>query len=1117
MPCTSIAVSLLLGIVPGPGNTVDPGPRAAAAVAQDAVEGLTVGELPGELTEDDPIGLHPFSFDAAGELHVWTESAGVPIQLRLLDETGRVLASTTDGGGRGRPYLGGPMATGREFTVEVSCPGRTLPCPYTLHSRTWRESEASLAAARELQESTDGVRGLATGGDLEGARKLARTVVERVLESEALPPPALRNALWGLGGLVYQLGDNELPILVGRRLLETHLRCLPEGHPSIVSIRFNLGISLTASTRSAEAGQQFESVVATLEAEGDLSDPTLHSAQLYALQSKRSTGATREAIAGLAALEERLLVHAPGRLEFMASVRTERAVAHAEEGELEMALRLLESTMATLDVQEFSNPNIEIGLREALGLVRSQQGDLGGARPQLAYVVDHLGAQLAPDHPRLIDAINNLAALELLLGHVESAHRTLEPIVEVVRANPALPERVRWTVLLNWCSTLVFLGRAEEALELHQSVEAELTAEGSTGRLIGSTRLNGARILAECQRFEEALELTRELYRDPLDLPLNQRRMEITRESLRFQLEIVAGSRSEAFESLLAITEWVEQHLVEAVLSGSTTLAASAAYSVAESRALAIGGALTLSDHPGSPALLQRLLALENFARSAAARARSLARRAERKFSTSELEELRRNWDLANSELAELLSKTEAGTSADGELLEIADRRARAEESLRNALVIEDEAIDPGALDLFGALDSDDAALVFAVSAEPREFGSDITSIHNLTCFVVTPGPTVRLVDLGSLPDLRTSIDAWRATLVGAGDAARGVPPRTPGRESAAAQELRLGLEVTRRLIEPLGLDLESTDRLLLIPLGDLHRIPFGALPIPGESKAAAPLRLGDLVRPQWVESIDTDLGELATENAGTKRTIPLLAFGGIDYGDTEDSIRAEPFAPLPGTERELAALGELFEIDEDSPHLLRGLDATRGAFLEEAPRARHLHVATHGWYDPLDRQHAETRASRPPFLGEQIQLIAPYLTTGLAFAEANTLVDATGPDSGVVLAEDLAHLDLSQCELAVLSACETSLGPVVRGNGLRSLQSALHGAGVGQAVTSIWPVSDQSTALLMESFYRATIEESLTPIDALAQAKREVRGRHPHPHHWAGWVLSGFATPKAP
>ena len=210
---------------------------------------------------------------------------------------------------------------------------------------------------------------------------------------------------------------------------------------------------------------------------------------------------------------------------------------------------------------------------------------------------------------------------------------------------------------------------------------------------------------------------------------------------------------------------------------------------------------------------------------------------------------------------------------------------------------------------------------------------------------------------------------------------------------------------------------------------------------------------------------------------------------------------------------RRIAALYEDAVAREPAVELLTGAGATRPALLSGAPHARFLHLATHGYYDPGsvpslrdDRPvDASSGLGRHASRGEQVRGLAPWLLAGLALAGADR--PARG---GRVTAEELAALDLSGCELAVLSACEGALGERRDGLGLASLQSALLAAGARTVVAAPWRVSDERTAELMAAFYEALWVEGLPPGRALWRAKSAVRARHPSPASWAGWVLAG-------
>ncbi len=91
-----------------------------------------------------------------------------------------------------------------------------------------------------------------------------------------------------------------------------------------------------------------------------------------------------------------------------------------------------------------------------------------------------------------------------------------------------------------------------------------------------------------------------------------------------------------------------------------------------------------------------------------------------------------------------------------------------------------------------------------------------------------------------------------------------------------------------------------------------------------------------------------------------------------------------------------------------------------------------------------------------------------------------------------------------------MLSACETNVGLRRAGQGIQSLQGALHAAGVRTAITALWKVDDAETRRLMELFYAKLWGDGLGKADALWQAKMAIRKQGHPPSAWAGWVLTG-------
>jgi CHAT domain-containing protein len=298
-----------------------------------------------------------------------------------------------------------------------------------------------------------------------------------------------------------------------------------------------------------------------------------------------------------------------------------------------------------------------------------------------------------------------------------------------------------------------------------------------------------------------------------------------------------------------------------------------------------------------------------------------------------------------------------------------------------------------------------------------------------------------------------------------------------------------------------------------------LFLVPLDALPLGGGT-------LGDA----YSLHLEVSCARLLDPATAAPAPPTLLALGGASY-DAEGSDAALPaansaplergaraggFPPLPETEREVESVGQLFRRAFGAePRLLRGTDATKSALHEHAPSARFLHVATHGWFAPesvrsvLDPPPARALPARTS-AEEAVTGLAPLTLAGLALAGANRGLDPLGRVPGILTAEELCGIDLSSCALAVLSACETSVGLRRAGQGVQSLQAALHAAGARTALTSLWKVEDAATRELMEGFYDALWTERLPVHRALWQAKQALRSRGAPLRDWAGWVLTG-------
>ncbi|WP_405207730.1 CHAT domain-containing protein [Aquimarina sp. LLG6339-5] len=100
-----------------------------------------------------------------------------------------------------------------------------------------------------------------------------------------------------------------------------------------------------------------------------------------------------------------------------------------------------------------------------------------------------------------------------------------------------------------------------------------------------------------------------------------------------------------------------------------------------------------------------------------------------------------------------------------------------------------------------------------------------------------------------------------------------------------------------------------------------------------------------------------------------------------------------------------------------------------------------------------------------------------------------------------------------SQAELVVLSACNTSLGEIRRGEGILSLARGFFKSGANTVIPSLWSTNDKATATITSDFYK-NLSEGQTKSAALRTAKLNYlynnTDAEASPHYWASLVLIG-------
>ena len=177
------------------------------------------------------------------------------------------------------------------------------------------------------------------------------------------------------------------------------------------------------------------------------------------------------------------------------------------------------------------------------------------------------------------------------------------------------------------------------------------------------------------------------------------------------------------------------------------------------------------------------------------------------------------------------------------------------------------------------------------------------------------------------------------------------------------------------------------------------------------------------------------------------------------------------------------------------------------------------LHLATHGFFTkatvpgpPLASSGVfEDLGGRMSLWGRAVD--NPMRGSGLAMAGANTAARAAQRQDGLLTAEDVSGLDLLGTELVVLSACDTGLGQVRRGEGVFGLRRAFVLAGARTLVMSLWKVPDFYLDRFMQDFYERLLAGA-PRADALREAQIGHRRKYAHPVFWGAFICQGDPGP---
>ena len=311
--------------------------------------------------------------------------------------------------------------------------------------------------------------------------------------------------------------------------------------------------------------------------------------------------------------------------------------------------------------------------------------------------------------------------------------------------------------------------------------------------------------------------------------------------------------------------------------------------------------------------------------------------------------------------------------------------------------------------------------------------------------------------------------------------------------EKALHQYIEYAQKIYHKLFAPVEQWFSDQGSVILVPDGPLGYVPFDAL-LTSAPRDANNFKTYPYLLHKYQFSYTysaTLLKEMRDKKHHREPAKEFVAFAPFYNGDSTllatmydyDSLMRKDLQPLAYSGPEVAAAAALMQGE-----IVSGQAATEERFTSTAGNYRILHLATHG--------RADSRVGDYAFL---------------AFTEIRDSLE-----NELLYIKDLYNLELN-ADLVVLSACETGIGKLQRGEGIISLARAFAYAGAKSIVTTLWSVNDKSTSELMRYFYRE-LRRGKTKDEALRLARKRYLSESPvrncHPFFWAAFVALGDMRP---
>ena len=226
--------------------------------------------------------------------------------------------------------------------------------------------------------------------------------------------------------------------------------------------------------------------------------------------------------------------------------------------------------------------------------------------------------------------------------------------------------------------------------------------------------------------------------------------------------------------------------------------------------------------------------------------------------------------------------------------------------------------------------------------------------------------------------------------------------------------------------------------------------------------------------------------------------------------GFVMDSTMRAGWNKLPATSSEISTIQStmqangietaVYTLDEGTEESFKALSGKKTPI---------IHIATHGFFykdeETKGKAFFETLS-----MSHNNQPDNSLKRSGLILAGAQKAwLGEPIPDDvedGILLAEEIATMDLTGTDLVVLSACETGLGEITS-EGVFGLQRAFKKAGVQTLIMSLWAVEDEATSLFMREFYKQWLGGK-SRHDAFIATQKFMQNKYADPYYWAGFIM---------